>query len=88
MKTDMIQAAACFFVLMVGVLMSTHAAANGETAWALLFVAMGFVAALKMGRHTAAAVDAARCSRRPRRRTAEEWQRIIERVAAKQRRAR
>ena len=77
MKSEIIQSAACFCVMMVCVLMMAHAAANGEAGWALNFAAVGFVAALTMGWHIAAAVKAAECPRRPRRRTADEWQGFI-----------
>ena len=77
MKKEIVQAATCFCVLMACGLAWVRALADGNSRWALFFVWMGFVAVLKMGRHIAAAVKAAECPRRPRRRTADEWQGII-----------
>lgn len=80
MKSEIIQSAACFCVMMVCGLVWARALADGDAIWALIFNWLGFVAGLKMGWHIAAAVKAAespRRPRRPRRRTADEWQGFI-----------
>lgn len=77
MKNEIAQAATCFCVLMACGLVRARALADGDAIWALIFNWLGFAAGLKMGWHIAAAVKAAESPRRPRRRTAEEWQGLI-----------
>lgn len=83
MKKEIVQAAACFYVMLACVLVNALAAANGEAEWARIFFFLGAAASLKMGWHVGAAVDAAGRPRRPRRRSADELASIISNINRK-----